>query len=134
MRDSECQQAFPENSTNKVDIEFLVKDSDSWIDDIFRGREIVNWIKENGFDEFMAHMVDDYLNNAIKFLEKMEKRIIRIQSWYKNNKLTYYAKISKPGNLKRKLLPTKREMPKAHTIIWDEEDGLFRKCANIKEE
>ena len=75
MRDSECNQAFPESSSSKTDFEFLTKESDNWTDDIIRGRELISWIKENGFDEFLAEMAYDHLGKAIKFLEKMEKKI-----------------------------------------------------------
>jgi len=134
MTDSGCNQIFHDPSERTMTIDCIVQECDIWIDDIARSLELFSWLGDNAFDTTIAEAACAHVDSAISFLEKFETKIIRVQSWYRRHKLVYYAKINKTGNLKRKLLPMQRELPKAHTEIWDYTTQKFRKCVTIEEE
>ena len=134
MLDLDCKQLFCDFKGSSFKVDCLTDDINLWEKELFRGKEILEFIHFNGFDSSLVGEALRHLNTAKDFLTNLDKKIINIQSRYKDNKMIYYAKINKPGNLKRKLLPIKRDTPKAHTIIWDEADECYRKCNSVKEE
>jgi len=132
---SNCDQHIKIEDMDFSQADCLKKENDNWKDPIFRSKNLIEFAEEHREgDGLWIDMATDYISEAIDMLDKTDSKIINLQKWYKNNKMVYYAKINKPGNLSRKLIPLARDTPKTHTEIWDEDENCFRKCRSVEEE
>jgi len=133
-----CNQGFNTSSDNKVvsggSIAFLSERIQDWKSHLTSLSNIEEFENLDLLQPHQLNLVQSSLESAQLDIQKLQRQITRLQTFYRQATLTYFLESKNISSFTNKVSFRSRQAPAAHTSIWDESLQDFRTCKDEIEE